>query len=100
MTRQREPFVSGLYGRDHAPARPPALPVLAHMRALLADEIEQLNMVCTGRFDGVERINADPVAIAHRAIKQQWIDIIDIITADEVIEGTIARRLVRRGIKR
>lgn len=71
MTRPREPFVSGLPGRD---LRPPAMPLEQAAVLVLLDKLAQwasenvvaLAPVCADRFDGAERIPADPDAQAEQ----------------------------------
>jgi hypothetical protein len=84
------PFVSGLPSRSSTPVADPAGCRLLHgIRELALNEAAALEPACRPRFNGSERISADPVAIDRCRIHYAIIGLIDAILAD----AELARRL-------
>lgn len=96
------PFVSGLPGEraaDMAPNKnaPAGMVLLAHIRALAADEAEQLLPRTVTRFDGVERVPPDPEALARKDVYDAIVRLCDGLRAEPHLQLAIAAMLAGRG---
>lgn len=99
MTAKREPFVSGLpddrRALASAVAQPAGLAVLAHIRARALADSKILEPLCRDRFDGAERLQADPADIEAKAAYDATVALVDGIMADPVLQLRVAALLAR-----
>lgn len=82
MTREREPFVSGLPVGDRSPAQQgpsPGAAEIARIRALARAESEWRAPGTVERFDGVERIPPDPKLIEEKATFDLVVKLCDLL---------------------
>lgn len=92
----RAPFVSGLAGplADEI-CSPAALATLARIRTRARAEAAALAPRCSARFDGVERLEADPDAVSAKQDFDALVALIDDINADRVLLMRAAAILAR-----
>lgn len=92
-------FVSGLPARAVPESDHPGMRMLAHIRALAADEADQLTPRTVDRFDGVERMAAEPEAIAQQEVYRAIVRLCDGIQADiDLLPRVVA--LLAREVRR
>lgn len=101
MMATREPFVSGLAGDLRSPVASPehreGMRKLDAIRALALDRIEANRPQAQNRFDGVERQQANPVAIAEIETDCDIVRLIELLLGDEALKTKVTERLGRAG---
>jgi hypothetical protein len=94
MTRE---FVSGLpFAGEPAVAEPRGLQLLGRIRARAAAEAAELAPLTRSRFDGVERVDADPAAIRAKQDYDAMVALCDGVSSDTVLAIRIAALLARK----
>lgn len=99
MTRTHEPFVSGLPGDLRSPVDPAlvqAMELLGRAHEQVTAESDGLAPSTRERFDGCERIPAEPDAIAQWLVCQAQLAVLDLASTDGRLRDRVVAEIARR----